>query len=288
MRRPKINEVQLPDELDILAKDLNSILKKTTDDSLEKLLNKKDNKNIENPWINFISKKLPDDINLWSSKDFVHWFAQELQGQLNIPYIVEYSRDCSAIKKIKDQLLSVGITDQKIIKDFMSWSIKNYNRLKEDNNRFDIPVLNKFLNEFFQYVDIIDDQRSIGFDILEKMENESTDKKSAMVSLLKQFGIPLTVQFYKYKGFEVEKIIDGIKTRLYRFAEKDLLLLQNTIQNSIDFSPYPNWFAFLNWRDFFTDLIDVYKIKSMKWWRDIDYSGNPAIEYSKFNGENDD
>lgn len=289
MKKPKAKTVELPQEINVIAQNLSIVVAKSVDENLKIMLNNKDEEPIKsiNSWIDLAGSILPVDVNKWSSKDFVHYFTQNLQKECNVAYVVEYSRDCSAIKKIKDQLFEIGITDQQILKDFIMWAIKNYDKLRDEYSRFDIPSLSKSINEFLQYNDVIKgEKRSLGFDILNKMENEIVqNSKTGMVNLLKQFGIPLTAQFYFSKDFGLDQIKNGIYSRLKRFGEKDIMLLQNSMQHSIDFSPYPDWFCFLDWREQFKNLIEQYNLSDLKWWRNIDYSGNFADEYNMFKGD---
>jgi len=281
----KKNKVELPQEIERIAKDLVNIVQESVEQNLNSLLNMPPIENSKNSWFDLDFHILPNNTNEWSNKDFVHYFVQELHKIHNIPYVIEYSRDCSSIKKIKDQLLEINITDYKRVKDFIDWSIKNYNKLKEDAKRFDLPTLNKFINSFLQFNDFdnTNEKRKLGFNIFEKMNQEiQENKKNGMIILLKQFGIPLTASFYVKNGFELDKIKNGIEIRLKRFGENDIILLQNTMQRSIDFSPYPEWFSLIDWRNIFTSIISQYKLENFKWWREVDYAGNFAEEYNDF------
>lgn len=284
--RKKSNKVELPNNIELIAQDLTKILKQSIEQNLEDLLNKKQEPiTNKNSWFLVDFHILPENINEWSNKDFVHYFVQELNKKQQIPYVIEYSRDCSSIKKIKDQLLDINITDYNKIKDFIDWAIINYEQLKKEDDRFDLPTLNKFLNMFLQSNDVsdINNDRSLGFDILEKMNKELRDnQKNKLSILLKQFGIPLTATFYHRQGIDINKIIHGIELRLKHFGENDIIILHNIIQRSIDFSPYPNWFILINWRELFHQIIDKYHLPDLKWWRNTDYAGNFAIEYNRF------
>lgn len=113
------------------------------------------------------------------------------------------------------------------------------------------------------------------------MNNECINNNGkSMNILLKKYGLPLTYQYYKQKGYENDKIIEAISLRLYHFKEKDTETLKEIAKMSIDFSPYPSWFNLLDWR---FKYIDVFKfLKTMKWWREKDYSGNYVVEYESF------
>lgn len=282
MRKKKANVVKLPEKIDDIAKNLSNILIDNTDNHLNKILeNNQENSKVKT-WESLINKVLPQDINKWSSKDFVHWFSKELYKEIHIPYVIEYSRDCAAIKRLKDQFLAADIKDVKVLQEFLIWTIKNYYKLKDEISRFDLPILSSFINEFLQNIGNQDttNRRSIGINIKYKMEQEiNKNPKKAMINILKQFGIPLATTFYNRIGFEEDKINEGIYNRVKRLGENNIDILQNIMQISINFSPYPDWFNGLNWRDYFKDIINQYQLNKEKWWRDNDYGGDFAIEY---------
>ena len=282
MKKIKVDPEKLPPEILNLSNDLIKILNKSVDSNLNNLLYKKENKSQN--WSDLILKNsIPEDINDWSSKDFAHWFAKELNSKINIPYVIEYSRDCSSIKRIKDKFISVGFSGNQMVKDFIEWCISQYKEIKENSNRFDLTILHDYINQFLQEENKNEEiqERKLNFDILQEMNNEcvSNNVKSINI-LLKKYGLPLTYQYYKQKGYEIDKIIEGISLRLYHFKEKDIETLKEIAKKSIDFSPYPNWFGLLDWR---LKYIDIFKsLKTMKWWREQDYSGNYVVEYENF------
>lgn len=283
MSKTKYKEVELPPEIEDIANDLSKILSDTINNNFNQGKKEEEKTELES-WIELINNSFSQDIDKWSSKDFVHWFTYKLYSQLNIPYIIEYSRDCSSIRKIKDQLTAIGKKDNKIIRDFISWSIDNYDKLREEEGKFNLPILSKFLNEFLQNnQDEKEDNRSLGFDIIKNMKKEaSLNPKNSMISLLLKFGIPLTAEFYYYHNHDLEKIIAGIHKRLKYFEDNDIVKLQNIAKNSIDFSPYPDWFKIKDWRQEYNDIFNNESFNKSKWWRTIDYSGNFAIEYNNF------
>lgn len=283
MSKAKYREVELPQEIENIANDLSNILSNTINNTLNQ--NKKEEEKTElESWLDLINSSFSQDIDKWSSKDFVHWFTYKLYSQLNIPYIIEYSRDCSSIRKIKDQLTVIGKKDNKIIRDFISWSVDNYDRLKEEEGKFNLPILNKFLNEFLQNnKDEKEESRSLGFNIINNMKKEvSINPKNSMISLLVKFGIPLTVEFYYYHNYDLDNIITGIHKRLKYFENNNVDKLQSIAQNSLDFSPYPDWFKVKDWRQKYNDIFSNENFNKLKGWRDTDYSGNFAIEYNNF------
>jgi hypothetical protein len=282
MKKIKVDPEKLPPEILNLSNDLIKILNKSVDSNLNNLLYKKENKSQN--WSDLILKNsIPEDINDWSSKDFAHWFAKELNSKINIPYVIEYSRDCSSIKRIKDKFISVGFSGNQMVKDFIEWCISQYKEIKENSNRFDLTILHDYINQFLQEENKNEEiqERKLNFDILQEMNNECVSNNGkSMNILLKKYGLPLTYQYYKQKGYEIDKIIEGISLRLYHFKEKDIETLKEIAKKSIDFSPYPNWFGLLDWR---LKYIDIFKsLKTMKWWREQDYSGNYVVEYENF------
>ena len=280
MRKPKTKSAELPTELEILAKELQEVVEKTSSTNLEKILAPKDNSvgKIKS-WSDFLDKKvLSENVEEWSGKDFVHWFARMMQEKFQVPYVIEYSRDCSAIKKITEQFNMVGKSEKQIIQDFILWAIENYPAIKDDAGRFDLPTVNKFINEFLQQSIGVDEQRKLGFDILEEMGK--VDSKGAMAFLLKKYGIPLVIEFYRAGGYDEDKIMEGVKKRLEYWNKNDIMVLQNVARRSIDYSPYPDWFYGVNWREYFGDIWE--DSKKCKWWRDGDYKGGFAEEYVKF------
>lgn len=282
MKKIKVEPEKLPAEILNLSNDLIKILNQSADSNLNNLLDKKNEK--QQNWSDLIFKSsIPEDVNDWSSKDFAHWFSKELNSRINIPYVIEYSRDCSSIKRIKDKFISVDLSGNQIIKDFIEWCINEYSNIKENSKRFDLTILHDYINQFLQKSNKNEEcqERKLNFDILQEMNNECINNNGkSMNILLKKYGLPLTYQYYKQKGYENDKIIEAISLRLYHFKEKDTETLKEIAKMSIDFSPYPSWFNLLDWR---FKYIDVFKfLKTMKWWREKDYSGNYVVEYESF------
>lgn len=291
MRKPKQDIIELPPVIEQLAHNLVAIVAKSAEEHLADMLNKPEEPNKTTgiqSWAQIIATSTEDKVEDWNSKDFVHWFVQQLQQQLEIPYVLEYSRDCSAINKIQDQLEQAGLKGNQNTKKFIEWALSKYSQIKEEYERFDLPTLGKTINTFLQQEESVDtpEVRKLNVDIkLEMQKHISQNAKTAMVQLLRQFGIPLTTELYVSQGYSLDKVVDGISNRLKHFSDNDIIALQSAAQKSIDFSPYPEWFHCLNWREKFSEYWETHNFKSLKWWRDKDYAGKYAIEYESFKGE---
>lgn len=283
-RKRTERDVLIPDEMETLANDFKVILHRSVEENLNQMLTPEESKKEKtlNAWVDLMQASTPKDISEWSNKDFVHWFIQQLNKKHQVSYIVEYSRDCSSVKKIREQLMSVGMGDPQIIQDFMIWTINNYQRLKDINDRFDLPVLDKFLNEYLQSKEETDNERSLGFDIIETMDSMRKNNKNAMIDLLARFGVPLTIEYYVRQGHTTLEVVDAVKTRLEYLARSNTITLRSVFQNSLDLSPYPSWFHVNDWRALYNNIIVQNDISKLNWWKNEDFTGNYAREYDSF------
>jgi hypothetical protein len=295
MRKPKTENIELPAELEALANDLVRIVATEGETHFQQMITQKEEEpkskthGLKN-WEDVVQKhSISENVEEWSSKDFVHWFVSNLHSKLNLPYIIEYSRDCAAIKRIKDQLLLIGYNEQLIIKSFLTWGMDNYSYIKQNNERFDLPTIGRFLNDFIQQELVSSDDINPVERMLTNIYKDVLDivkhKEKAMTELLIHYGIPITGQCYIKTGNGAEKINNGIANRLNYFLENDIMKLEDVARRSIDYSPYPQVFAFIDWRERYKAV--WVSVSKQRWWRNNDYGGKPAAEYNKFigNGE---
>ena len=131
-------------------------------------------------------------------------------------------------------------------------------------------------------VDVGDEERTLGRDLLADMRREYRGDKTA--GLLRKYGIPLTAAwFLKLKpDYPLETIVEGIEGRLRAWLElDDLELIQDVARKSITSSPNPDWFPLLDWRERFSELWERSFSTKQGWWREEDYVGRPYTEYDE-------
>ena len=220
-------------------------------------------------------KSLPDDVEEWSSKHFVHWFVTRRKLKNATPYVIEYSRDCSAIKKLKESLSGIGKNKAQDLKDFLLWTFDKYHRILEQSKAFNLIVLSDYLNDYLnEKFNEAEDVEAVEVDILSQMKERYSNSKSKHLSvLLEVFGIPLTASFYRKFGKSEEIIRKNIEDKLVYLVDINIILLKDIFRKSIDMSPYPHGFLLTTWREVFEDIIDNIDIQKERWWRDVDYSG---------------
>lgn len=284
-------KVDLPSNLDNLAQELLKIHNKYSKINLNSVKeNKKDDGYTS--YVDWFTKQInsiPENIDDWSSRDFVHWFVREREKTTGMSYVIEYSRDCSAIKKIVDAFIEAGLPfDNNEIKIFIEWSLENYQYITEQYDRYDLLSIHKSINDYLQQKNNNNQESEReNVNIIQSMKDDynAHSQKERLLILLMEYGIPLTIQFYVSYGNDVDKVQNGIMKKLQEVSTCDKISLENIFRQSINFSPYPDFFDGNKWREIYSEIIQENKIPSKKWWRPQDYSGKHLSNYNNFRKE---
>jgi hypothetical protein len=226
-------------------------------------------------------KGYPEDVNSWTAKTFVDYFADEFKKNFNGFYKVTYTSDNKIINTISDFMEDNSLSKNEWTKKFIDWCFVNKEVMIKKNGHFLLMNLPSFLNRYYQDV-VVSDHKTPLIPIYDEIEVLANAGKSK--EIYSKYGIPAASTFYmQTKNIQEKDIISGLQKLFLSLSEgtiEDRKLLESIFQKSITRSPYIDDFALLDWREIFQDLAD--KFKDETWWRDEDYPGSPRFDYNKF------
>jgi hypothetical protein len=226
-------------------------------------------------------KNFPVDINQWTTKTFVDYFAEEYKNNFNGFYKITYTSDNKIMNSISDFMEDNNLAKNEWTKKFLDWCFVNKEVMVKKTGHFLLMNLPSFLNRYYQDV-VISNHKTPLISIFSDVDLLAKQGKSK--EIYSKYGIPTASTYYKYsKNIEDDQIESGLKKLFVSLAEgtaEDKKLLESIVQKSISRSPYISDFIMLDWRETFQDIVD--KFKDETWWRDEDYPGSPRFDYDKF------
>jgi len=226
-------------------------------------------------------KGFPEDINLWTAKTFVDYFAEEYKNNFNGFYKITYTSDNKIINNISDFMEDNNLSKNEWTKKFLDWCFVNKEVMVRKSGHFLLMNLPSYLNRYYQDV-IISDHKTPLISIYDEVKAMANDGKSK--EMYSKYGIPAASTYYaQSNNIEETAIINGLKKLFATLSEgtmEDKKLLENIFQKSITRSPYIEGFVLVDWRETFQDIVE--KFKEETWWRDEDYPGSPRFDYHKF------
>jgi hypothetical protein len=226
-------------------------------------------------------KGFPEDVNSWTSKTFVDYFADEFKKNFSGFYKVTYTSDNKIINTISDFMEDNNLQKNEWTKKFIDWCFVNKEVMIKKNGHFLLMNLPSFLNRYYQDV-VVSDHKTPLINIYDEVVILANAGKSK--EIYSKYGIPAASTYYmQTKNISEKDIISGLQKLFQSLSEgtiEDRKLLESIFQKSITRSPYIQEFAVLDWREIFQDLAD--KFKDETWWRDEDYPGAPRFDYNKF------
>lgn len=226
-------------------------------------------------------KGFPEDLNAWTAKTFVDYFAEEFKKNFNGRYKVTYTSDNKFVNSIFDFMEDNNLSKQEWTKKFLDWCFVNKEVIIKKFGHFLLMNLPSFLNRYYQDV-IVSDHKAPLIAVFEEVEALANAGKSK--EIYSKYGIPVASTYYmNYKNIKESEIASGLQKLFSSLSDGTLeekKLLESMFQKSITRSPYIEGFVMLDWRQTFQDIAE--KFKDETWWRDEDYSGSPRFDYSKF------
>ena len=226
-------------------------------------------------------KGFPEDINQWTAKTFVDFFADEFKKNFNGTYKVTYTSDNKIINTISDFMEDNSLPKNEWTKKFLDWCFVNKEVIVKKFGHFLLMNLPSFLNRYYQDV-VVSDHKTPLIPVFEEIQILANAGKSK--EMYSKYGIPAASTYYNQtKNIKEEDIIGGLHKLFNTLSEgsaEDKKLLENIIQKSITRSPYISGFVLLDWRQTFQDIVE--KFKDETWWREEDYPGSPRFDYDKF------
>ena len=230
---------------------------------------------------------MPDDVLIWSSKNFVDYFAEIYKEKTGGYYKKTYASDNAIFAEIGKFFSSNGLQKQEWTKKFIDWCFNNKSIIIEKSGYLLPTSIINYLNHFYQE----EVMPKVEEDTIDRSYFESSlldeimqvDKESKASHLFYRFGIPIAATYFlQIKGLKEDTVVKGLQFFLNTLANGDAEQ-KNTLsvvcERSVMKSPYPSEFNFLDWRDRYKTVISQFANEN--WWRDNDYKGKPLSEYNK-------
>lgn len=225
--------------------------------------------------------ELPEDIHVWSARNFVDYFAKEYQHYTGGNYRRVYKSDCIIIADIQRVLEDNGFDKFEDLKNLIEWGMLHKQHVLDQSKYLSIASLLQNINYFMQ---------------TRVKPKPSTDKKDESVlhvieaqikntdpfELFETYGIPtMLTYFVKIKGYKQEMIADRLRSRLVDLkANNGRKRLANIARSSLNNSPYPAEFYGLNWRTDYADIMKSFKVEP--WWQELDNPGDYSPTHLAF------
>lgn len=228
-----------------------------------------------------------NDIEHWRTKDFIFWFVSCLKKNFpNLPeYNIVYIKDGKNIKAMETALKKAGHGKKKL-KDFISYTVEQQAQKildkKESQGELLSFTTNDLLDFFNSYMQSLylkkkgggntDDSENIK---VTKKELESCWKQGKLISLLRNYGIPIsaTFVFYKIKNKDVSdedkiKKITEVISNVFEKVSFNQDILHNIAKHSMMRSPYPDTYILLDWKEKFMSTWDKIDVQKNTWWQE--------------------
>jgi hypothetical protein len=234
------------------------------------------------------------DIQTWTVRTFVDYFAKKWQKETGGNYKKTYTSDQIVFQDIGKFMASNGLEKREWTKKFIDWAFKRRLEITKKSGHFMPQSIRGYLNQFYQDVvmPMVEENKVertyVETPILEEIKQ--ADEAGRANEIFLRFGIPLAATYFVvtkgYKESTVQKGLDKLIHDLSTGEASDRGNLELMFQRSIIRSPYPDWFTFKDWRDKYKTYSKRYEEEN--WWREDDYRGRSLPEYQKLkpNDEN--
>jgi len=227
------------------------------------------------------TKEIPNDVSVWTPKNFSDYFGTEYKRVFDGVYKITYTSDNKIINIIMDFMNENGLEKNDWTKKFIDWCFLNKSVILQRSGHFLLAEFPNFLNRYYQ--DVISTNSTVALmDIFSDVNSLASEGKSK--ELFSKYGIPISCTYYStYKNISDEQLILGLKKLFNQLSKGNIQekqLMSDIIQKSISRSPYNENFKLLDWRKVFETEISKYKVEP--WWRLDDYPGQPRFKVEMF------
>ncbi len=227
----------------------------------------------------------PDDVRVWTDRQFVDYFADHYQAEIGGNYRRIYRVDCQIIQKIIHFFTLNGLEGKEWAKKFLDWAFLHQKSIIRREGHFTLNDILRVINHFYQEEVIpqveegVIQQDTTDVSMLEELIE--ADKNGKAAEIYTRFGIPIAVTFYvNIRGFKFDTVMKGTEQRLSMLAQGGVTERQQLgqiLHSSIINSAYPDKFLLLDWRNKFEAQAELFY--SETWWRDADYRTKVQDKY---------
>lgn len=212
--------------------------------------------------------KVKEDLNLWTSKDFVYYMSDKYEKKYGHCWKgISYIGVTTFIPRIRDMIRdSLGICDNIVMKDFIDYYFNNWMQdsyqkewfLRNMTNNTE-PIL-KFSTSY-NYKDSISkniktENKEVKTDISLLNENElEISYLLGIDNLLNKYGIIVTINFCLKKDFSLEKAIEKVAYAIARAYNRGVA---NSIFKTTE--KYKDYGVFKDLNKVIEVTNDIYKI----------------------------
>ena len=270
MRTKKVET--LPDEMTVLADDLSAMLSGVS---------KSGPLPSRSGWAD-TEGDLPEDVEQWTTKDFVKWFASQCRTRLDIPFSPLYVRDCPLIKTLLADFKKIG-REKSDLRDFLDWTFEHKDRIVKMKSSFTLNSIRYFLNDFLQAGQDTPDTE-VHHPRRDLMVEMTEEKRGGMAHMLQKYGVP-AVAAYALAMYRDRTDLDKVERQVTRVIDEavgrgDFEFVRLVARSSQDGSPYPSDFPLRDWRVRFAGQWRTSKCHAQPWWQEEDHTGKPLVEYA--------
>ncbi|MBS1722412.1 MAG: hypothetical protein JSS66_05335 [Armatimonadetes bacterium] len=226
----------------------------------------------------------PDDVNDWTVRHLLDYFADKYQSGLGKKYRKAYQADQHVLHQIGSFMASNGLEKMEWSKRLVDWGFENAERVMLLQKHLSPQTFLRMVNYFIQeeVMPLVERQVLVRTEhdlslVEEIKEAEAAGKRMEIFS---RHGIPVGVTYLaQCKGLNVDAIVESFTKFLRELAktEEGRTRIKRMVMASILGSPYPVEFDLRDWRKVFSEFCRPYYAEA--WWRDVDYAGQPMAKY---------
>jgi hypothetical protein len=230
-------------------------------------------------------KQFPEDINSWTRRTLVHYYAFKHLEVLKVPFQINWQTDLGVIKKIAQFLAANSLNEMLHTKQLIDWAFEHRDMVMTRHQSLHLRVLPKLINYYLP-----DTVRVKEEDVVSEPEWDDESDKATIATMRSQidnrlnlfadFGIPLTVTLliseYRLQPAKIYERLNEI-IKVAGQTPTSLQRVKRMTKNSIEMGPYPSSFKGLDWREQLPLLAK--KFAGETWWTNEDAIANNRTVY---------
>jgi hypothetical protein len=231
------------------------------------------------------SDEVIGSVKEWTARTLLDYFAAKFQDKTDRNYKRIYQADGPYFTQMMRFMASNGLNKSEWTKHFIDWCFDHYKEITRKHNSFAPVYMLSYLNRFYQEIvmpKVEDDTIERDHHDLSLVEEVAeAEKEGKVAEIFGKFGIPVAATYFvKQRGYSEDFVDKAVRKRLESLKEKGQVgaqQIERMFQMSVLNSPYPDDFAFLDWRNRFKEYAKP--SSECAWWRESDYKGKPLPKY---------